>query len=398
MDFIERFLKYVSYDTTSYEPKEEEASSPNQYELGKFIVNELKELKADEISINKFGTVYGYFKGEGEPIALIAHLDTSSSASGKDIKPRIIENYDGENIKLNEDTIMKTEDFPLLKESKGHKLIVTDGTTLLGADDKAGVAIAMELVSYFVKNNIKHRSIEVVFSTDEEIGVGADHIFLEDLKSKYGYTLDGGDIRAINIENFNAASMKLEIKGRSIHPGDAKDKMINAINVGIDFHNSLPTYLRPEHTTLREGFYHLNAIKGNEEFCELFYIVREHDLNKLNTMLDIARLSVKRINESYKDEICKLTIVQGYRNMKEKIDENKFVVDNIVNIYKEMNIPFVFFPIRGGTDGASLTNRGYPCPNLGTGGANFHGRFEYLDVDQALTMVEILKRLFKIAC
>ena len=395
MDFIERFLKYVSYDTTSYEPKEEEASSPNQYELGKFIVNELKELKADEINVNKFGTVYGYFKGEGEPIALIAHLDTSSSASGKDIKPRVIENYDGENIKLNEDTIMKTEDFPLLKDSKGHKLIVTDGTTLLGADDKAGVAIAMELVSYFVKNNIKHRSIEVVFSTDEEIGVGADHIFLEDLKSKYGYTLDGGDIRAINIENFNAASMKLEIKGRSIHPGDAKDKMINAINVGIDFHNSLPTYLRPEHTTLREGFYHLNAIKGNEEFCELFYIVREHDLNKLNTMLDIARLSVKRINESYKDEICKLTIVQGYRNMKEKIDENKFVVDNIVNIYKEMNIPFVFFPIRGGTDGASLTNRGYPCPNLGTGGANFHGRFEYLDVDQALTMVEILKRLFK---
>ena len=234
-----------------------------------------------------------------------------------------------------------------------------------------------------------------LLSTDEEIGVGADHIFLEDLKSKYGYTLDGGDIRAINIENFNAASMKLEIKGRSIHPGDAKDKMINAINVGIDFHNSLPTYLRPEHTTLREGFYHLNDIKGNEEFCELFYIVREHDLNKLNTMLDIARLSVKRINESYKDEICKLTIVQGYRNMKEKIDENKFVVDNIVNIYKEMNIPFVFFPIRGGTDGASLTNRGYPCPNLGTGGGNFHGRFEYLDVDQALTMVEILKRLFK---
>ena len=398
MFFIERFLKYVSYDTTSYEPKEEEASSPNQYELGKFIVNELKELKADEINVNKFGTVYGYFKGEGEPIALIAHLDTSSSASGKDIKPRIIENYDGENIKLNEDTIMKTEDFPLLKDSKGHKLIVTDGTTLLGADDKAGVAIAMELVSYFVKNKIKHRSIEVVFSTDEEIGVGADHIFLEDLKSKYGYTLDGGDIRAINIENFNAASMKLEIKGRSIHPGDAKDKMINAINVGIDFHNSLPTYLRPEHTTLREGFYHLNDIKGNEEFCELFYIVREHDLNKLNTMLDIARLSVKRINESYKDEICKLTIVQGYRNMKEKIDENKFVVDNIVNIYKEMNIPFVFFPIRGGTDGASLTNRGYPCPNLGTGRSNFHGRFEYLDVDQALTMVEILKRLFKIAC
>ena len=395
MDFIERFLKYVSYDTTSYEPKDEEASSPNQYELGKFIVNELKELKADEINVNKFGTVYGYFKGVGEPIALIAHLDTSSSASGKDIKPRVIENYDGENIKLNEDTVMKTEDFPLLKDSKGHKLIVTDGTTLLGADDKAGVAIAMELVSYFVKNNIKHRSIEVVFSTDEEIGVGADHIFLEDLKSKYGYTLDGGDIRAINIENFNAASMKLEIKGRSIHPGDAKDKMINAINVGIDFHNSLPTYLRPEHTTLREGFYHLNDIKGNEEFCELFYIVREHDLNKLNTMLDIARLSVKRINESYKDEICKLTIVQGYRNMKEKIDENKFVVDNIVNIYKEMNIPFVFFPIRGGTDGASLTNRGYPCPNLGTGGGNFHARFEYLDVDQALTMVEILKRLFK---
>ena len=398
MNFIDRFLKYVSFDTTSYDEKENEASSPNQYELGKELVKQLKDLGVNEVSVNKFGTVHGYFEGEKdlEPIALIAHMDTSNAAKGGPIKPRIIENYDGKDIELSEGVTMKTSDFPSLLGNVGHKLIVTDGTTLLGADDKAGIAIAMEVVSYFVTNKIKHRPIEVVFSTDEEIGAGADHIDISELKSKFGYTIDGGDIRFINIENFNAASMEVEFTGRSIHPGDAKNKMINAINVAFNFHDSLPKYLRPEHTEDHEGFYHLLEVKGNEEQAHLSYIIREHDLNKLRHMEEIGKLSEKIINETYGAEVCKVEIKESYYNMYDKIQDNYDVVQRIVDIYKEMNLPLEFEAIRGGTDGATLTNRNYPCPNIGNGGYNFHGRFEYLDVTQALTMIEIVKKLFEV--
>lgn len=397
MSFTDRFLKYVSYDTTSTEPKEDRASSENQYVLGEELIKEIKDLGAEEVSVNKFGTVYGYFKGDiaREPIALIAHMDTSSSAKGGDIKPRIITNYDGKDIPLSDGIDLKVTDFPSLLRNIGHELIVTDGKTLLGADDKAGIAIALEVVAYFVKNKISHAPIEVVFSTDEEIGVGADHIDLSMLKSKYGYTLDGGDIEYLNIENFNAASMNVQFIGRSIHPGSAKDKMINAINVALDFHSSLPRYMRPEDTEDREGFYHLMGIKGDEEFTELNYIVREHDFSKLRMMEDIARLSAKRINDKYGEQVVKLNIKETYKNMVEKINEHKEVINKIIDIYKKMNLPYTFEPIRGGTDGASLTNRGYPCPNLGNGGYNFHGRFEYIDVTQALTMIEVIKELFR---
>lgn len=397
MNIIDRFLKYVSFDTTSTEPKEDKASSPNQYLLAEEIKKELEELGGEDIYINKFGTVYGYFPGdiEGDPIVLIAHMDTSNAAKGSDIKPRIIKNYDGKDIELSKETTMKVEDFPSLLNSKGHEIIVTDGTTLLGADDKAGIAIAMDVVNHFITNNISHKSIEVVFSTDEEIGVGAEHIEIDRMHSKYGYTIDGGDIHYLCVENFNAASMTVKVTGRSIHPGSAKDKMINAVNVGIEFDQSLPTFMRPEHTDQRNGFYHITNFSGNEEKAKIEYIVREFDSNKLKSMLDYAKLAEERINHKYNGKVIEVDVKDTYKNMRPIIDKHPEIMGRIEKIYKEKGIKYEFDPIRGGTDGAMLTNKGFCCPNLGTGGANFHGRFEYLDVDQMKKMVEILIELFK---
>lgn len=397
MDIVERFLKYVSFDTTSTEVKKDEASSPNQYLLAKEIKKELEELGGQDLFINKFGTVYGFFPGEiaGDSVVLIAHMDTSNAAPGANIKPRVIKNYDGKDIELSKDITMKVADFPALLSSKGHELIVTDGKTLLGADDKAGIAIAMDVVNFFVTNKLPHKSIEVVFSTDEEIGAGADHIEIERLHSKYGYTIDGGDIHYLSIENFNAASINVEINGRSIHPGSAKDKMINAINVGMDFHNSLPRFMRPEHTDKREGFYHLIEFDGNEEKARMEYIVREFDENKLNYMLEYLNLASQRINKQYQADVIRIQIIKTYKNMRPIIDKHPEIMEKIEKIYREKKIDYEFEPIRGGTDGAVLTNRGFCCPNLGTGGANFHGRFEYLDVDQMKQMADILVQLFK---
>ncbi len=397
MDIIERFLKYVSFDTTSTNVKKDEASSPNQYLLAKEILKQLEELGGQDLFINKFGTVYGYFPGsiKGDSVVLIAHMDTSNAAKGGDIKPRIIDNYDGKDIELSKGTTMKVTDFPSLKNSKGHQLIVTDGTTLLGADDKAGISIAMDVVSYFVTNKIAHKSIEVVFSTDEEIGVGADHVEIERMHSKYGYTIDGGDIHYLCVENFNAASMNVEIIGRSIHPGSAKDKMINAVNVGVEFHDSLPKFMRPEDTDNRDGFYHIINFNGDEEKARLEYIVRDFNENKLQSMLDYAKLAEERINKKYGANVISVEIIKTYKNMGPIIDKHPEIMERIEKIYKSKGINYEFEPIRGGTDGAVLTNRGFYCPNIGTGGANFHGRFEYLDVDQMKQMSKILIELFK---
>lgn len=399
MDIVERFLKYVSYETTSDESNinNNEASSKGQYKLAEELAKELKELGGEDIYINKFATVHAFFKGtiNRDSIFLNSHMDTSPACSGKNIKPRIIDKYDGKDIKLNDNTIMEVKEFPSLKRSIGHSLIVTDGNTLLGGDDKAGIAIIMDMIEYFVTNNIPHAPIEVLFSSDEEIGQGAYHIDVDKLHSKFGFTIDGGDIGYVNIENFNAASMKVEINGRSIHPGSAKDKMINALNVGIDFHNGLPRYLRPEHTCSREGFYHLCDMSGNEEKANMAYIIREHDINKLQNMIDYAKLDAQRINDSFNKEVIKLDINISYKNMYDKLKDHPEIIKLIDNIYKKNNQTYEFEPIRGGTDGATLTQKGYPCPNLGTGGYNFHGRFEYVDIDQMKIMSNMLKDLFR---
>lgn len=398
MDIIERFLRYVSFETTSSEKVlSNKASTPKQYLLAAELEKEIKLLGGEDVDVDKFGTVYGYFPGtiKRDPIALIAHQDTSPSASGANIVPRIIENYDGKDIKLSDGIIMSVKEFPDLKISKGHEIIVTDGKTLLGGDDKAGIAIALDVVDYFVTKNIPHSPIEVIFSTDEEVGAGADHINLKKVKSKFGYTIDGGDIAYFSIENFNAASMFVTVKGRSIHPGSAKDKMINALNVAIDFHDSLPKFMRPEDTEGREGFYHLLSLHGNEEEATMQYIVRDHDINKLHFMLDYVRLAFERINNRYGSDVVSMKIVETYKNMKPEIEKHPEVIKKIEDIYNQMGIKYSYEAIRGGTDGAELTYRGFPCPNLGTGDYNCHGRFEYVDVNQMKTMSEIVKKLYK---
>lgn len=398
MNLVEKFLKYVSFETTSYEVKEDRASSDLEYLLSEEMKKELEELGGQDIYINKFGTVYAYFPGEieREPLALIAHMDTSSQASGKDVKPRIIKNYDGKDIELSKGIVMSTKDFPSLKDVKGDDLIVTDGTTLLGGDDKAGIAIIMQALEDIIKSNKKHIPLEVIFTTDEEIGVGASHIDVDRLKSKYGYTVDGGDIKNINYENFNASSMTVTVKGRSIHPGSAKDKMINALNVAIDFHNSLPKYMRPEDTELREGFYHLLSLNGSEDEAKALYIIRDHDFNKLEFMEDYAKLAAKRINDSYGSEIIKVETKLSYKNMKEIIDKHYEIVEQIVSIYKELGYEYQFEAVRGGTDGAELTVfNNFPCPNLGTGDFNCHGRFEYVSINQMEKGVNIIKKLIQ---
>ena len=398
MGFKERFLEYIKFDTTSNEEYPNRPSNSNEYELAKLLKYELEQLGVENIRINEFASVYGYLPGDEslDSIYLIAHLDTSNQASGKNIKAKSVI-YEGKPIELSKGIYLSEEDFDSLKEKVGHELIVTDGTTLLGGDDKAGIAIIMSLLEYLHTNpSVKHCPIEVIFNSDEEIGVGASHITTSLIKSKYGYTIDGGALKYINVENFNAISMDVKIKGRSIHPGDAKDKMINSINVGHQFHASLPNYLRPEHTEGRVGFYHLCNISGNEEFTEMNYIVREHSRAKLENMICIAKLSAKRINEFYGSEVIELDIKNQYNNMKELIDKNKDITSRIENAYKKLNIPFEYEPIRGGTDGAQLTFLGFPTPNIATGDYNCHGRFEYVDVNESNTVIEILLEMIKL--
>ena len=397
MSIESRLLKYVSIDTTSNEVYEDKPSNDNEFILANILKDELTDLGLKDIYINKFATVYGYLDGNDDsnstPIALIAHLDTSNQALGSNIKARVIK-YEGSDVELSKEIYLSSKDYPVLNNKINHNLMVSDGTTLLGGDDKAGIAIIMELLQFLKENkSFKHCPLEVIFTSDEEIGVGADHIDLDKLKSKYGYTLDGGDLLYIDNENFNGASMKVKINGISIHPGSAKDKLYNAINLGIEFHNSLPKYLKPEHTDKRVGFYHLTDIKGNEEHAELDYIVREHDLNKLNYMLELAKLTASRINEINQKDLISLDIKFSYYNMKQNLDKNKEVIERVCNAYKKLNIKYEFEAIRGGTDGATLTNRGFLCPNIATGGYNFHSRFEFVDLDESYQVLEILKVL-----
>jgi tripeptide aminopeptidase len=398
MTVTERFLKYVGYETTSSENiKEDRASTESQYALEEELKKELLDLGCKDVYMNKFGTVHGFLEGnEEEPIFLNAHVDTSPSASDKDVKPRIIKDYDGKDITLSKGIVMSVSDFPTLKEQKGDDLIVTDGKTLLGGDDKAGIAIIMDVVEKLSKKGKAHRPIEVAFSTDEEVGVGASHIDIDKVKSKFGYTVDGGDIRYISFENFNASSMKVTIAGKSIHPGSAKDKMINAVNVAIEFHDALPRFMRPEDTEMREGFFHLCGIEGTEEKCEMSYIIRDHDEKKLQWMIDYANLAARRINDRFGEPVVQLTIKHSYDNMRPIIEKHMDIIKRLTDIYEEMKIPYDFEPVRGGTDGAELTtNSNFPCPNLGTGGFNCHGRFEYVDIKQMEKMADIVIRLFK---
>ncbi len=401
MDLIKRFLKYVSFDTQSDENSLETPSTSKQLVLAKYLEKELKSIGCEDVVLDKNGIVYATINANCDKIfptiGFIAHMDTSPDCSGANIKPRIIKNYDGKDIILNESTIMKVEEFPTLKNNIGEDLIVTDGTTLLGADDKAGIAIIVEFAYRIINNKtLKHGKIKIAFTPDEEVGRGTENFDVEYFNCDFAYTLDGGDIRFIEYENFNAASATVTINGINIHPGSAKNKMINSILVASEFNSLLPEDEIPSKTEGYQGFNHLNEIQGTVEKTIMHYILRNHDDKILNRQIDDFNKAAITINNKYNRHIVDVDIKMSYRNMKEIIIANPQTLNTATNAYNSLKMPYEFLPIRGGTDGATLSFKGLPCPNLGDGGYNFHGRFEYVSTTQMQKMVKVLTKIVEI--
>lgn len=402
MEIKERFLNYVSFDTQSVENSQTVPSTSKQLKLGKYLVEELQSLGIENAKIDEYGVVYGTIPSnnnhQGDVIGFIAHMDTSPDASGKDIHPQIIKNYQGQKITLNEDKklYLDPEQYPQLLHLIHHDLITTDGTTLLGADDKAGIAIIMQMVEYLHTHpEFKHNDIQIAFTPDEEIGCGSNHFDVKYFNAEYAYTIDGGDIHIVEYENFNAFSAKVNIHGRSIHPGSAKNKMVNSTRVAYEFDSLLPVHMRPESTEGYEGFNHLHAIQGTCEETTMDYIIRNHDLQQAKKQcqefIDIAEF----LNKKYGYQIIDLTITESYLNMKEALKDHMFIVEQALAAIKENGLDAYCSPIRGGTDGARLTFMGLPCPNLGTGGFNYHGPYEYCSLTMMEKQVEILLHILK---
>ena len=395
MDLVKRFLKYVSFDTQSDDNSKETPSTSKQLLLGKYLVNELKSIGCKDVLLDQYGIVYASIPSNSNEklpsIGLIAHMDTSPDCSGTNIKPRVINKYDGSDIILNESTIMTVSDFPSLKDNIGEDLIVTDGTTLLGADDKAGIAIIVETAYRIINDkNIKHGDIKIAFTPDEEVGRGTENFDVKFFNCDFAYTLDGGDINTIEYENFNAASALVNISGINIHPGSAKNKMVNAILLAKEFDDLLPSDEIPSKTEMYEGFHHLCDISGDVENTKLFYIIRNHDYETLKKQMNDFNIAAKTINEKYNGEFVNVTLKENYKNMKEVILANPHVLSKVTDAYDTLNIPYKFMPIRGGTDGANLSFMGLPCPNLGTGGYGFHGPYEHICEESMETVVKIL--------
>ena len=402
MEIKERFLNYVSFDTQSVENSQTVPSTSKQLKLGKYLVEELQSLGIENAKIDEYGVVYGTIPSnnnhQGDVIGFIAHMDTSPDASGKDIHPQIIKNYQGQKITLNEDKklYLDPEQYPQLLHLIHHDLITTDGTTLLGADDKAGIAIIMQMVEYLHTHpEFKHNDIQIAFTPDEEIGCGSNHFDVKYFNADYAYTIDGGDIHIVEYENFNAFSAKVNIHGRSIHPGSAKNKMINSTRVAYEFDSLLPVHMRPESTEGYEGFNHLHAIQGTCEETVAEYIIRNHDLQQANKQCQDFKDIAEFLNKKYGYQIIDLTITESYLNMKEALKDHMFIVEQALAAIKENGLDAYCSPIRGGTDGARLTFMGLPCPNLGTGGFNYHGPYEYCSLTMMEKQVEILLHILK---
>lgn len=398
----ERLLKYVSYWTTSDEECRQIPSSERQFELGKVLEQELRDLGLEKVTLTDHCYVYGLLpatKGYADKpaVGFISHMDTAPDFSGKDVKPQIIPDYDGNDVLLKgSGTYLKVSDFPTLKTLKGRTLITTDGTTLLGADDKAGVSEIMTAVEQIITEKIPHGDIWIGFTPDEEVGSGADLFDLDYFKAKFAYTVDGDYEGEVAYENFNAASASFEIKGVNVHPGEAKDIMINAALVGCEIASLLPENETPAHTEGREGFYHLTDFSGDIAHAKVNYIVRDHDKATFEKRLDTLRGIEKKMNEKYHADTVKLNIQHSYSNMLEVIEKNEYVVAIAKKAIKNVGPEPVSRPVRGGTDGARLSFMGLPCPNLGTGGYGFHGPFEHISVEGMDTAVSVIKEIVKI--
>lgn len=398
----ERLLKYVSYWTTSDEECRQIPSTDRQFALGKVLEQELRELGLEKVTLTDHCYVYGLLpatKGYGEKAAVgfISHMDTAPDFSGENVKPQILSDYDGKDVLLKgSGAYLKVSDFPTLGTLKGRTLITTDGTTLLGADDKAGVAEIMTAVEQIISENIPHGDIWIGFTPDEEVGCGADLFDLDYFKAKFAYTVDGDYEGEVAYENFNAASASFEIDGVNVHPGEAKDIMINAALVGCEIASLLPENETPAHTEGREGFYHLTDFSGDIAHAKIDYIIRDHDKASFEKRLDVLRGIEKKMNEKYHSDTVKLNITHSYSNMLEVIEKNEFVVDIARKAIKNAGLEPISRPVRGGTDGARLSFMGLPCPNLGTGGYGFHGPFEHISVEGMNTAVSVIKEIVKI--
>ena len=389
----ERFLRYVSFDTQSDEFSETCPSTSKQKKLGAYLVEEMLAMGIADAHMDDNGYVYGTVPGDPSlpTIGLIAHMDTSPDASGADIKARIVE-YNGGDVCLNEEKgiFLKEDDYPSLKRHHGKHLIVTDGTTLLGADDKAGIAEIMTAAELLLTTGINHAPLKIGFTPDEEIGRGADLFDVKGFAADYAYTADGGAIGEIEYENFNAAGAKVVFHGLNIHPGSAKDKMVNSQYIAMEYQSLLPAVQKPEYTEGYEGFIHLTDMQGEVEQSTLRYIIRDHDMDKFEEKKAIMAAAADFINRKYGKGTCELTVKNSYFNMKKCIEPVMYVVDRAKTAMRLAGMDPVEVPIRGGTDGARLSYEGLPCPNLCTGGENYHGRFEYIPVEDMEKCVHML--------
>ncbi len=402
MNVIERFLEYVKIDTCSDDESGTSPSSFKQHDLASLLYDQLLELGAREVHYDRthcyiYAAIPASEGCEDVPtVGFIAHMDTSPAMSGTNVKPRIIENYDGNDIVLNEalNVVLKVTDFPEIRKYKGKDLIVTDGTTLLGADDKAGVAEIMAMAEYFLTHpEVNHGKIEIGFTPDEEVGAGTDFFDLELFDCDYAYTVDGGGLGELEYENFNAANAKVHFYGRNVHPGSAKGKMKNAILIAQEFQSLLPTFANPMYTEMYEGFFHLDSIHGNVEEVRSDYIIRDHDMEKFEEKKRIFLKASEFLNEKYGTGTVDADLKDSYYNMSTIIKNHMHLIGKVEESMKELDITPIVTPIRGGTDGARLSFMGLPCPNICTGGENFHGKYEYACVQSMERIVELLIKL-----
>jgi len=406
MNITDRFLKYVSFTTTSDENTNMTPSTPGQMVFAVYLVEELNSIGLQDVNLDKNGYVMATLPANTDKeiptIGFIAHMDTSPDMSGKHVKPRIISNYDGENIILNEGKgiVFDTAIYPEILQYKGQDIIVTDGTTLLGADDKAGLAEIVTAMEYLIAHpEIKHGKIRVGFTPDEEIGQGADHFNVAHFGAEWAYTMDGGQIGELEYENFNAAGAKVHFKGTNVHPGYAYHKMINSMRIAQQFVGMLPRHETPEHTEGYEGFFHLTNMEGTVEKTTLQYIIRDHDRDRFNRRKKEFEHLVHKINAEFGEDTATLDMKDQYYNMREKIEPVMHIIDLAFEAMKQVGVTPDVKPIRGGTDGARLSFEGLPCPNIFAGGHNFHGRFEYVPVQSMekamLVVVKIIENLAK---
>lgn len=399
-NLLDRFIKYVQIDTQSDDSSETYPSTNKQFNLANLLVEELKELGLSNVDVDKFGYVTAVLPSNIQKkiptIGFLAHMDTAPDMSGKNVKPQVFENYDGADLEINKElgVNISVKEFPEIKQYKGQTIITASGDTLLGADDKAGIAEIVTAMEFLLKHpEIKHGEIKVAFTPDEEIGKGVDHFDVKKFGADYAYTLDGGPIGELEYENFNAAGATIKIQGRNIHPGYAKRKMINAILVAAELNEMLPIEQRPELTEAYEGFFHIFKFHGTVEQAEIQYIIRDHDKEKFEYKKSLIQEVVGLVNKKYKKEIAVLELKDQYYNMKEKIEPVIHIVEQAKQAMIEVGITPDIKPIRGGTDGARLSYMGLPCPNIFTGGHNYHGKYEFIPLESMEKAVQVILKI-----